>query len=141
MYQQAVAGITHISLGEEETVSPKKQISEAKQRELSGTLDSESETWLKKQISDAKNKELSGHNIFVALPEIQPHQLAARALALNESITIGQPTHNLGWVVLCKTKSVALTIPELTLEFMGSIVFNHEALKEYLELVFVFLGR
>ncbi|GKD36607.1 DNA oxidative demethylase [Tanacetum coccineum] len=69
MYQQAVAGISHISFGEEETVSPKKSISEAKQRELSGTLDSESETRLKKQISDAKNRELSGHNIFAPPPE------------------------------------------------------------------------
>ncbi|XP_035838032.1 uncharacterized protein LOC110900473 [Helianthus annuus] len=94
VYQQAVAGISHISFGEEETVSPKKPISKAKQRELSGTMDSESEARLKKQISDAKNKELSGHNIFAAPPEIQPRPLAARALALNESITIGQPAHN-----------------------------------------------
>ncbi|KAK9069333.1 hypothetical protein SSX86_011235 [Deinandra increscens subsp. villosa] len=93
MYQQAVAGISHISFGEEETVSPKKPISEAKQRELSGTLDSESEARLKKQISIAKNKELSGHNIFAAPPEIQPRPLAARALALRESITIGEPAH------------------------------------------------
>ncbi|KAJ0586202.1 putative DNA oxidative demethylase [Helianthus annuus] len=90
MYQQAVAGISHISFGEEETVSPKKSISEAKQRELSGTLDSESEARLKKQISDAKNKELSGHDIFAPPPEIQPRPLAARALALRESITIGE---------------------------------------------------
>ncbi|GJY31636.1 DNA oxidative demethylase [Tanacetum coccineum] len=67
--KQAVAGISHISFGEEETVSPRKSISEAKQRELSGTLDSESETRLKKQISDAKNRELSGHNIFAPPPE------------------------------------------------------------------------
>ncbi|KAK9053428.1 hypothetical protein SSX86_030062 [Deinandra increscens subsp. villosa] len=90
MYQQAVAGISHISFGEEETVSPKKAISEAKQRELSGTLDTESEARLKKQISDAKNRELSGHNIFAPPPEIQPRPLAARALALRESITIGE---------------------------------------------------
>ncbi|PWA89581.1 hypothetical protein CTI12_AA110330 [Artemisia annua] len=92
MYQQAVAGISHISFGEEETVSPKKSISEAKQRELSGTLDSESEARLKKQISDAKNRELSGHNIFAPPPEIKPRPLAARALALRENITvIGEP--------------------------------------------------
>ncbi|KAJ0466383.1 hypothetical protein HanPSC8_Chr14g0595621 [Helianthus annuus] len=52
MYQQAVAGISHILFGEEETVSPKKSISEAKQRELRGMLDSESKARLKKQISD-----------------------------------------------------------------------------------------
>ncbi|GFZ10072.1 hypothetical protein Acr_21g0006710 [Actinidia rufa] len=61
------------------------------QRELSGTLDSESEAKLKKQLSDAKSKELSGHNIFAPPPEIQPWPLAARALALRESIEIGEP--------------------------------------------------
>ena len=62
----------------------------AKQRELSGTLDSEAEAKLKKQLSDAKSKELSGHNIFAPPPEIQPRPLAARALALRESIEIGE---------------------------------------------------
>ncbi|KAL0288858.1 UNVERIFIED_CONTAM: hypothetical protein Sangu_2638200 [Sesamum angustifolium] len=62
----------------------------AKQRELSGNMESESEAKLKKQISDAKNKELSGHNIFAPPPEIQPRPLTARALALRESITIGE---------------------------------------------------
>lgn len=58
-------------------------------------MDSESEARLKKQISDAKNKELSGHNIFAPPPEIQPRPLAARALALRESITIGETSpHN-----------------------------------------------
>ncbi|KAK6115489.1 hypothetical protein DH2020_007758 [Rehmannia glutinosa] len=98
MYQQTLVGISHISFGEEETVSPKKPISlpeVAKQRELSGNLESESEAKLKKQISDAKNKELSGHDIFAPPPEIQPRPLSARALALRESITIGEPTsHN-----------------------------------------------
>ncbi|KAL7584631.1 uncharacterized protein LOC111921262 [Lactuca sativa] len=94
MYQQTVAGISHISFGEEESVSPKKALSEAKQRELTGTLDSESEARLKKQISDAKNKELSGHNIFAPPPEIQPRPLAARALALRETISIGESAPN-----------------------------------------------
>ncbi|KAL2242245.1 uncharacterized protein LOC105158952 [Sesamum indicum] len=98
MYQQTLAGISHISFGEEETVSPKKPATlpeVAKQRELSGTLESESEARLQKQISDAKNKELSGHNIFAPPPEIQPRPLATRALALRESITIGELTsHN-----------------------------------------------
>ncbi|KAM7516809.1 hypothetical protein LguiA_006392 [Lonicera macranthoides] len=96
MYQQAVAGISHISFSEEETVSPKKPSTlpeVAKQRELSGTLESEAEAEarLKKQLSDAKCKELSGHNIFAPPPEIQPRPLAARALALRESISIGEP--------------------------------------------------
>lgn len=97
MYQQAVAGISHISFGEDGTVSPKKPASlpeVAKQRELSGTLDSEAEAKLKKQLSEAKCKELSGHNIFAPPPEIQPRPLAARALALRESITIGETTPN-----------------------------------------------
>ncbi|KAI5654802.1 hypothetical protein M9H77_31989 [Catharanthus roseus] len=94
MYQQAVAGMSQISFGEEETVTPKKPTTVpevAKQRELSGTLESESEAKLKKQISNAKSKELSGHDIFAPPPEIQPRPLAARALALRESITIGVP--------------------------------------------------
>lgn len=96
-HQQAVAGISHISFGEDGTVSPKKPASlpeVAKQRELSGTLDSEAEAKLKKQLSEAKCKELSGHNIFAPPPEIQPRPLAARALALRESITIGEAVPN-----------------------------------------------
>ncbi|XP_076882230.1 uncharacterized protein LOC143530629 [Bidens hawaiensis] len=94
MYQQTVAGISHISSGEEESVSPKKALSEAKQRELSGTLDNELDSTLKKQFTNAKNKELSGHNIFAPPPEIQPRPLTARALALRESISIGESTPN-----------------------------------------------
>nr|XP_043606467.1 uncharacterized protein LOC122578553 [Erigeron canadensis] len=124
MYQQAVAGISHISFGEEETVSPKKPISEAKQRELSGTLDSESEARLKKQISDAKNKELSGHNIFAPPPEIQPRPLATRALALRESITIGEPAPNNGNPEECVIKT-AKKIPNQKLsELSGNNIFK-----------------
>ncbi|CAA2993094.1 Hypothetical predicted protein [Olea europaea subsp. europaea] len=99
MYQQALAGTSHISFSEEVTVSPKKPTSlpeVAKQRELSGTLESDSEAMLKKQISDGKMKELSGHDIFAPPPEIQPRPLAARALALRESITIGEPASDNG---------------------------------------------
>lgn len=60
----------------------------AKQRELSGTLESESEAKLKKQISDAKSKELSGHDIFAPPPEILPRP-AVRALALKENFNLG----------------------------------------------------
>ncbi|KAA8522485.1 hypothetical protein F0562_013154 [Nyssa sinensis] len=93
MYQQTVAGISHISFGDEETVSPKKPATlpeVAKQRELSGTLEIDSEAMLKKQLSDAKCKELSGNDIFAPPPEIQPRPFAARALALRESISIGE---------------------------------------------------
>ncbi|KAF5456179.1 hypothetical protein F2P56_025686 [Juglans regia] len=97
MYQQAVAGISHISFGDEDSVSPKKPTTlpeVAKQRELSGTLDSE-DAKLKKQLSDAKCKELSGHDIFAPPPEILPRPVTARILDLKGSIEIGEPaSHN-----------------------------------------------
>ncbi|WCJ44484.1 hypothetical protein M5689_025150 [Euphorbia peplus] len=97
MYQQALAGISHISFGEEESVSPKKPptLAEvAKQRELSGTIETEAEreARLKKQLSDAKSKELSGHDIFAPPPEILPRPTTVRALALKESIKLGEST-------------------------------------------------
>ncbi|XP_054792286.1 uncharacterized protein LOC129303449 isoform X2 [Prosopis cineraria] len=87
MYQQAIAGISHISFGEEESVSPKKAATlpeVAKQRELSGTLESESDS-RKKLLSDAKCKELSGHNIFAPPPEIKPRPVTPRILELKGS--------------------------------------------------------
>ncbi|KAI4307379.1 hypothetical protein L6164_030578 [Bauhinia variegata] len=93
MYQQAIAGISHISFGEEESVSPKKPATlpeVAKQRELSGTLESE-DSVLKKQLSDAKCKELSGHDIFAPPPEIKPGPITPRILELKGSINIGEP--------------------------------------------------
>ncbi|GMH31392.1 hypothetical protein Nepgr_033235 [Nepenthes gracilis] len=77
MYQQAVAGISQISFAAEEGVSPKKPTTlpeVAKQRELSGNLDSASDADMKKQLSDAKCKELSGHGIF-GPPENLPQTL------------------------------------------------------------------
>lgn len=50
----------------------------AKQRELSGTLQVESESSMKRQISDAKCKELGGHGIFGPPTEDSPRQSAAR---------------------------------------------------------------
>lgn len=79
--QQTTAAISQISFSEEENLSPKKPISAAevaKQRELSGNLDIESESNMKKQLSDAKCKELTGHDIFGPPPEITPRHLAAR---------------------------------------------------------------
>ncbi|KAJ7965703.1 Alpha-ketoglutarate-dependent dioxygenase alkB-like protein 2 [Quillaja saponaria] len=93
IYQQTIAGISHISFGEEESVSPKKPITlaeEAKLRELSGNLDSESEAKMKKQLSDAKCKELSGHDIFAPPAEIKPLPPTARTLELRGSIGIGE---------------------------------------------------
>lgn len=62
----------------------------AKQREMSGTLESESDSE-QKQLSDAKCKELSGHNIFAPAPEIKPRPVTPRVMALKGSICIGEP--------------------------------------------------
>lgn len=94
--QQAIAGISHISFGDEESVSPKKPATlpeVAKQRELSGTLDSDADAKLKKQLSDAKCKELSGHDIFAPPPEILPRPTTARTLDLKGSIDIGDSSN------------------------------------------------
>ncbi|KAK1592240.1 hypothetical protein Q3G72_027568 [Acer saccharum] len=95
VYQQAMNGISQISFSAEETVSPKKPTSipeVAKQRELSGTLQSDSDMKSKKQISNAKYKEISGHDIFSPAPEIQPRSLAAaRSLETKESKDMGEP--------------------------------------------------
>ncbi|KAG2540358.1 hypothetical protein PVAP13_9NG550400 [Panicum virgatum] len=64
---QAISTVSHISFAEDGTDPPKKPTSVAevaKQRELSGTLQSEADSKMKKQISNAKSKELSGHDIF-----------------------------------------------------------------------------
>ncbi|KAE8653902.1 hypothetical protein F3Y22_tig00117056pilonHSYRG00459 [Hibiscus syriacus] len=92
MYQQALAGISHISFAEEESISPKKPTTlpeVAKQRELSGTLESE-DAKLKKQLCDAKCKDLSGHDIFAPPPEILPRSMV-RALALKDNFDMGEP--------------------------------------------------
>ncbi|KAK4757962.1 hypothetical protein SAY87_019263 [Trapa incisa] len=94
MYQQTLAGISHISFGEEESISPKKPTTlpeVAKQRELSGTLESESDVKLRKPVSDAKSKELSGHDIFAPPPEILPRPVPNRALDTNQEM--GESTH------------------------------------------------
>ncbi|GLU16197.1 hypothetical protein SLE2022_326420 [Rubroshorea leprosula] len=98
MYQQTLAGISHISFSEEVSVSPKKPTTlpeVAKQRELSGSMESESESKLKKQVSDAKCKEISGHDIFAPPPEILPRPTSTRALALKDNFNLGEPeVHN-----------------------------------------------
>ncbi|KAA8546822.1 hypothetical protein F0562_003254 [Nyssa sinensis] len=94
-YQQALNGISQISFSAEENVSPKKPTSlteVAKQRELSGTLESESDAKSQKHLSDAKCKELSGHDIFGPPPEIPPRSLAAvRTLESKDSKDMGEP--------------------------------------------------
>lgn len=66
----------------------------AKQRELSGTLECDSDSKIKKQVSDAKSKELTGHDIFGPPPEIVPRSIAAsRAFeeSLKEGSDMGEP--------------------------------------------------
>ncbi|KAJ6791841.1 Uncharacterized protein M6B38_241575 [Iris pallida] len=93
IYQQAVSGISQISFSADESVSPKKPTSVAevaKQRELSGSLESESEAKMK-QLSGAKCKELSGHDIFGPPPEVPARPLAARNLELKGHLDFGEP--------------------------------------------------
>lgn len=91
--QQTVNAMSQISFSADEDISPKKPTSiaeMAKQRELSGNLESESEAMVKKQISDAKNKELSGHDIFGPPPEIKPRLTTMRSIG-RENVDIGEP--------------------------------------------------
>ncbi|XP_038687895.1 uncharacterized protein LOC119987158 isoform X2 [Tripterygium wilfordii] len=93
--KQAINGISQISFSSEESISPKKPTSipeVAKQRELSGTLLHESDAKNKKQISNAKIKEISGHNIFGPPTETVPQSLvAARSLESKETKDLGEP--------------------------------------------------
>ncbi|XXG61275.1 hypothetical protein AAC387_Pa04g2975 [Persea americana] len=94
IYQQAASAISQISFSADENVSPKKPVSlteVAKQRELSGTLESETEAKMKKQLSDAKTRELSGHDIFAPPPEILPRPLAAHSFESKEGKDIREP--------------------------------------------------
>ncbi|TYI54215.1 hypothetical protein E1A91_D11G060000v1 [Gossypium mustelinum] len=93
MYQQAMNGISQISFTADASVSPKKPTSipeVAKQRELSGSLQRESDAKNKKQISNAKYKEISGHDIF-APPENKPRSLAAVTSESRGSKDMGEP--------------------------------------------------
>lgn len=97
VYQQALSGISQISFSAEESVTPKKPTSiteVAKQRELSGTLQSELDMKDKKQLSNAKSKELSGHDIFgppPEIPSISRLSLAARTQVTRERSIIEEP--------------------------------------------------
>ncbi|KAL9252078.1 hypothetical protein AKJ16_DCAP00304 [Drosera capensis] len=95
VYQQALSGISQICFSAEESVTHKKPTSiteVAKQRELSGTLQSESDMKDKKQLSNAKSKELSGHDIFGPPPEIPSRSsLAVRTQETRERSIIEEP--------------------------------------------------
>lgn len=63
----------------------------AKQRELSGTLESDLESKTKKQLSNAKSKELSGNDIFGAPTEVPRRSLAAARMDIKENKDIPEP--------------------------------------------------
>ncbi|KAG5604898.1 hypothetical protein H5410_026390 [Solanum commersonii] len=91
--QQAANGISQISFSTDERISPKKHITlteVTKQRELSGTLESDSDSNMKKQLSDAKSKELNGNDIFGPPAEIPPRSLAA-ARSIDTSVKVSNP--------------------------------------------------
>ncbi|XP_020238289.1 uncharacterized protein LOC109817453 [Cajanus cajan] len=95
VYQQARHGISQISFGTEENISPKKPTSPheiAKQRELSGSYQSKSVAKIQKQTSSAKTKELSGSDIFAPPPEIVPRSFAtAQTLESKASRDMREP--------------------------------------------------
>lgn len=87
-------GISQISFSEQERISPKKPTSipeVAKQRELSGTLQSDADTKIKKQISNAKFKEISGHDIFAPPSETMARSLVAARMLESKDKDIGEP--------------------------------------------------
>lgn len=91
--QQAAIGISQISFSTEEKISPKKPTTVpevAKQRELSGTIENESDSRTRKQLSNAKSKELSGTDIFGPPAEI-PARSSARAMGIKENKDMGEP--------------------------------------------------
>ena len=68
----------------------------AKQRELSGNLEIESDIKVKKLLSDAKTKELSGNDIFGPPEEVPPRsRSAARSMESKESKDMGEPAPRL----------------------------------------------
>ncbi|XP_047067575.1 uncharacterized protein LOC124675537 [Lolium rigidum] len=94
MYQQTVAGMSQISFSADGSVSPKKPSSlpeVAKQRELSGTFESDAEAKTSKQLSESKNKELSGSNIFGPPPVTPVRPLAARNMELQGNVDFALP--------------------------------------------------
>lgn len=84
---QPAGGVSQISFGGEECASPKKPVTipeVAKQKELSGTVETTDDATARRCFSNAKAKELVGSNIFgPALPEPKKHN---RSLEMREEI-------------------------------------------------------
>ncbi|KAJ8540165.1 hypothetical protein K7X08_026554 [Anisodus acutangulus] len=93
--QQGANGKNQISFGTEEKISQKTPtfLTEVEnQHELSGNQESEIDCKVKKQLSDAKSKELSGSDIFGPPVEVPPRSLAAaRSLEPIESKDVDKP--------------------------------------------------
>lgn len=114
-------GISQISFSADGSVSPKKPTSlpeVAKQRELSGTLQADSDAKNKKQISNAKYKEISGHDIFASPSEIKPRSLAAvRSTESRESKDMGEPAP--------RNVRTSVKVSNVSLAFQCLIIIHH----------------
>lgn len=84
---QPAGGVSQISFGGEECASPKKPVTipeVAKQKELSGTVETTDDATARRCFSNAKAKELVGSNIFGPAPvEPKKHN---RSLEMREEI-------------------------------------------------------
>ncbi|XP_009802681.1 uncharacterized protein [Nicotiana sylvestris] len=93
--QQGANGESQISFSTEEKISPETPTTPtevANQSELSGTPESELDSKVKKQLSDAKSKELSGSDIFGPPVQVPPRLLATtRASEPKQSKDIDEP--------------------------------------------------
>ncbi len=81
---QPAGGVSQISFGGENCASPKKAVTVpevAKQKELSGTVETTDDITARRVFSNAKAKELTGSNIFGPPPPESPKP-SARALEL-----------------------------------------------------------
>ena len=84
---QPAGGVSQISFGGEECASPKKPVTipeVAKQKELSGTVETTDDATARRCFSNAKAKELVGSNIFGPAP-IEPKK-HNRSLEMREEI-------------------------------------------------------
>ncbi|KAJ0988607.1 hypothetical protein J5N97_006963 [Dioscorea zingiberensis] len=143
--QQAIGAMSQISFSADEVVSPKKPTSlaeVAKQRELSGSLISESDSKIKKQISDAKCKELSGHDIFGPPPEVPARPLAAQNLEkekdfrepvprnIHTSVKVSNPAGGPSSMIFCEetpVKAAKKIHDQKFAELTGNGIFEGDA--------------
>ncbi|KAF0908024.1 hypothetical protein E2562_022884 [Oryza meyeriana var. granulata] len=125
---QAISTISHISFAEEESVSPKKPTSiaeVAKQRELSGTLQSEDDSKMKRQISNAKSKELSGHDIFAPPEDPRPRNSANGSTSQTPGKNAQVSTITFGEADTDSVVKTAKKIPERKLtDLTGNDIFK-----------------